>query len=91
LTSIKNDNVKIIDNNFTQTPLRIAQGDNIGSSYKGLGITAKISSWNSQQAMEPVLLITHNCKLGRHLLNFRYSLNGGIQYCRFLTLSSGGS
>ena len=36
LTSMKNDNVKIIDDNFTQTPLRIAQGDNIGSSYKGL-------------------------------------------------------
>jgi hypothetical protein len=36
---MKNDNVKIIDNNFTQTPLRIAQGDNIGSSYQGLAGT----------------------------------------------------
>lgn len=39
LTIMKNDNVKIIDNNFTQTPLRIAQGDNIGSSYEGLAGT----------------------------------------------------
>ena len=36
LTSIKNDIVKIINDNFTQTPLRVAQGDKIGSSYKGL-------------------------------------------------------
>lgn len=39
LTSMKNDNVKIIDDNFTQIPLRIAQGDNIGSSYMGLAET----------------------------------------------------
>jgi hypothetical protein len=66
LTSIKNDNVKITDNNFTQTLLRIAQGDNIGSSYKGLAGTtvAKYPSmefysrpWNSDVAYHAQLQI----------------------------------
>ncbi len=36
LTSVRDDTVKIIADNFIQKPLRIAQGDSIGSNYRGL-------------------------------------------------------